>query len=440
MKIRPSLRLYFFISIVLLGSTMTIGFSLLSVNYFISGLDKGIKSVMRELAKSPDVADGNPQHLLGFTIASRWQDTPSIIQTRFETPPIMVGELQKIKDQDSVFLMPENIYFILLYTNPEGEKRYISRVMLDKDRPATSISGQPIKHFYWIFFTALAAIALFAFLLTMIMSKIAKPVESLKNWAKSLNQDNIKNPLPDFTYNELNILATLIQDSLASAQKSLNREQRFLSYASHELRTPISVIRSNVDLLKRLSEKAPLGDKQELTLQRIERAGLTMSDLTDTLLWLSREEEQTTTPESINLHEKIKQLCNELSYLLNAKEVEVKISGDTCNHPITATACHIVLSNLIRNAYQHTQQGQVTITQQGSRITIINSTSDSSSRTLAEVETDTKQTALGYGLGLQLSEKIINRQGWLYQVKECQGHYHVTVDFDNSARNHSPMA
>jgi signal transduction histidine kinase len=189
-----------------------------------------------------------------------------------------------------------------------------------------------------------------------------------------------------------------------------------------------------------LSEKAPLGDKQELTLQRIERAGLTMSDLTDTLLWLSREEEQTTTPESINLHEKIKQLCNELSYLLNAKEVEVKISGDTCNHPITATACHIVLSNLIRNAYQHTQQGQVTITQQGSRITIINSTSDSSSRTLAEVETDTKQTALGYGLGLQLSEKIINRQGWLYQVKECQGHYHVTVDFDNSARNHSPMA
>jgi hypothetical protein len=84
MKIRPSLRLYFFISIVLLGSTMTIGFSLLSVNYFISGLDKGIKSVMRELAKSPDVADGNPQHLLGFTIASRWQDTPSIIQTRFE--------------------------------------------------------------------------------------------------------------------------------------------------------------------------------------------------------------------------------------------------------------------------------------------------------------------------------------------------------------------
>ncbi|MEL0649652.1 histidine kinase dimerization/phospho-acceptor domain-containing protein, partial [Pseudoalteromonas agarivorans] len=55
-------------------------------------------------------------------------------------------------------------------------------------------------------------------------------------------------------------------------------EQRFLSYASVELGTPISVILSNVELLNRLSEKAPLRDKQQLTLERIERAGLTMRD------------------------------------------------------------------------------------------------------------------------------------------------------------------
>ena len=61
MKIRPSLRLYFFISIFLLGSAMAVGFSLLSVNYYIDGLDKGIKSVMRELAKTPNIEDGKPQ-------------------------------------------------------------------------------------------------------------------------------------------------------------------------------------------------------------------------------------------------------------------------------------------------------------------------------------------------------------------------------------------
>jgi hypothetical protein len=148
MKIRPSLRLYFFISIFLLGSVMAVGFSLLSVNYYIDGLDKGIKSVMRELAKTPNIEDGKPQHILGFTIASRWQDTPDIIQQRFAKPPAKLGNLLKIKDQDSIFSMPENIYFVVQYNEPNSKAtRYISRIMLGKDRPEPTRSGGPIKRF-----------------------------------------------------------------------------------------------------------------------------------------------------------------------------------------------------------------------------------------------------------------------------------------------------
>ena len=433
MRIRPSLRLYFFISVVLLGSTMAIGFSVLSVNYFIDGLDKGLNIVMRELAKTTIVSDGQPKDIVGFNVASRWQDTPELIQQRFISAPKKIGQLQKIKEQESIFSMPKNLYFVVLYYNSAGEERFISRVILDKDRPVIVGSKQPEKRFYWAFATALAAIAFFAFFLMMIMQKIAKPIESLKLWAKSLNQNNIQDSHPDFTYNELNVLAALVQNSLISAHQSLNREQRFLSYASHELRTPISVIRSNVDLLKRLSEQSPLSDKQELTLQRIERAGLTMSDLTDTLLWLSRNDEQTVIPEAINLSEKIKQLCNELDYLLNAKHVAIEIHSEEGSQSIAATACHIVLSNLIRNAYQHTQQGQVKITQCGSRVSIINSSSDStidSSMINSRAhKRPHKEATMGYGLGLQLSEKIIKRQGWLYEITEAQGYYHVTVDF-----------
>lgn len=436
MKIRPSLRLYFFISIFLLGSVMAVGFSLLSVNYYIDGLDKGIKSVMRELAKTPNIEDGKPQHILGFTIASRWQDTPDIIQQRFAKPPAKLGNLLKIKDQDSIFSMPENIYFVVQYNEPNSKAtRYISRIMLGKDRPAPTRSGGPIKRFYWILFIGLAAIIIFGFLLIMIMQKIAKPIESLKVWAKSLDQDNIKNPLPDFTYNELNILASIIKTSLMATHKSLDREQRFLSYASHELRTPISVIRSNVDLVKRLSEKDPLTNKQQLTLQRIERAGLTMSDLTDTLLWLSRtgdQKDQEVVLEPVNLYEKMNLLCDELNYLLNSKDVEVTITNENRSNntkenngknsvEIAAIACHIVLSNLVRNAYQHTQQGNVHISLSGSRVTIINSNEESNSQ----------QAELGYGLGLQLSEKIIKHQGWFYEIKNSEDHYRVTVDFKN---------
>jgi signal transduction histidine kinase len=446
MKIRPSLRLYFFISIVLLGTAMAVGFSLLSVNYYIDGLDKGIKSVMHELAKTPNIEDGKPQHLLGFTIASRWQDTPKIIQQRFISPPEKLGNLLKIKDQDSIFSMPENIYFVVLYQEPNSENiRYISRVMLDKNRPAETRSSGPLKRFYWILIIGLASIVIFAFLVILIMQKIAKPIESLKVWAKSLDQNNIKKTLPDFTYNELNILASIIQNSLMATHKSLDREQRFLSYASHELRTPISVIRSNVDLLKRLSEKNPLTSKQQLTLQRIERAGLTMSDLTDTLLWLSRtddQKEQGIILEPVNLYKKINHLCDELNYLLNSKDVEVTIKNENCADnetdscvEVAAIACHIVLSNLIRNAYQHTQQGNVHISLNGSCVTIINSHEASNYHSLKNdkenARANSQQAELGYGLGLQLSEKIIKHQDWFYEIKNSEDYYQVSVEFNS---------
>ena len=57
MKIRPSLRLYFFATMVLLRSLMAIGCSFLSVNYFIDGLDRGLNGVM---------------HLVGWRYGQHW--------------------------------------------------------------------------------------------------------------------------------------------------------------------------------------------------------------------------------------------------------------------------------------------------------------------------------------------------------------------------------
>ncbi|TMP02519.1 sensor histidine kinase [Pseudoalteromonas sp. S3178] len=428
MKIRPSLRIYFFASMVVLSSAMAIGFSFLSVNYFIDGLDKGLNGVMFALSQTAKVEDGQPIEMVGFSVASRWEDMPKEIKQRF-IKPTHNGVLQKRADKSSFFSMPENLFFAVYYQNEAGESRYVSRIMLEKDRPRKQITDEkPMQRLFWIALTGVTAIALFTFFLFMVMKKIAKPVESLRGWAKSLNQKNLQNTPPDFTYNELNTLATLIRSSLLSAHDSVEREQRFLSYASHELRTPISVIRSNVELLNRLSEKAPLSDKQQLTLQRIERAGLTMSDLTDTLLWLSRNEEQQSSPEPVNLADKITTLSTELNYLLIAKHVNVALNTQQdCTITTDATACHIVLTNLIRNAYQHTQAGQVHISQQGSKVTIINCSAKDDAP-VAKTST-AKHASIGYGLGLQLSEKIIKRHGWVYEVNDMPGRYEVVVDF-----------
>ena len=40
-----------------------------------------------------------------------------------------------------------------------------------------------------------------------------------------------------------------------------------------------------------------------------------------------------------------------------------------------------------------------------------------------------KPANIGYGLGLELSEKIIKRHGWVYEVNDMPGRYEVVVDF-----------
>ena len=92
-----------------------------------------------------------------------------------------------------------------------------------------------------------------------------------------------------------------------------------------------------------------------------------------------------------------------------------------------ATACHIVLTNLIRNAYQHTQFGQVHITQQGGKVTIVNCSKQDDAPKASSPSA--KHASMGYGLGLQLSEKIIKRHGWIYDVNDMPGRYEVVVDF-----------
>ncbi|GAB2692117.1 sensor histidine kinase [Aliiglaciecola aliphaticivorans] len=430
MIIRPSLKLHFFLSVVLLGSSMVIGFSFLSVNYFVDGLDRSLAGVMRELAKNTEVEDQHPKIVAGIHIASRWQDTPEMIQQQFKNRPVREGELLKIKDQSTFLSMPKNLYFVMLYQNQKGEDRYISKLLLEKDLVPAYSDIHPTNRLIWTLAIATVAILLFALLLVLIMLKVTKPIKSLKNWAKSLDQRNLQKPPPDFTFSELNELASLLQSSLVSAHQSLEREQRFLSYASHELRTPVAVIRSNVDLLQRLNEKMPASEKQKQVLERIQRAGLTMTNLTDTFLWLSRNEEIHISNEPISLGEKINQACSDLSYLLSGKQIELKVETDDSKVKVVAVACHIVINNLIRNAYQHTQQGEVHIKQQGSRITIINSNSTSDNNaSVVDANDDKVAFGYGYGLGLQLSEKIISNHDWLYEKTSTSGLYQVTVDF-----------
>ncbi|MGB5445029.1 MAG: HAMP domain-containing sensor histidine kinase [Psychromonas sp.] len=414
MKIKPSIRYYFLAAMLLLGSCLVIAFSALTVNYFTEGRDSVLSGTMVQLAETPEVSDGHPAEVIGYQISSRWQDLSQKIQQVFVTPAMVPFQLEKKIDNPSIFAPPKAGYFVMYLLNSKGEKRYIASIFNHEFPPRAPKKGFP--HFFWIAIFGLSAIAIFSLLLLLIIRTIATPVEALGNWARLLNEKNLQQSPPDFGYKELNTLAQIIHNSLHSVQESLAREHEFLRYASHELRTPIAVIRTNVELLRKIQEREQMSAKQKAVVERIERAGFTMSHLTETLLWLSRGNEIPPTLRKIQLNELVQRLTEELHYLLQGKSVQVQVKTSDCTAELPETACRIVLTNLIRNAFQHTQSGVVSITQTARRVTIQNISSDSG-------EDSSSNDQLGFGLGLKLTDKLIQQFNWQYHSQvQAQGH------------------
>ncbi|MBW8189743.1 HAMP domain-containing histidine kinase [Neiella marina] len=420
MKIRASLRLYIIATVFFLALCMTVGYSFLSGYYFIEGLDKSLQGTAQDVVDNTPVADGQPAEVLSFHIASRWQDLPEDIREIFQQPPTKLFQVNKEMVSGGFLARPKMVHFLVKAKTIDGEIRFVARSF--GPPPSFSRYEEAKQPSMVKTIAIIGGLALVAFIgsLLLVMRQIANPIERLRTWARSLSAESLRQPPPDFKYSELNSLAGMIQSSLQQVQQGLAREKEFLSHASHELRTPIAVTKTNVELLKRLDEKEPMSDKQRQVLERIERASLTMANLTETLLWLSRNDQANIEFEDVQLDVFVKDLVEEHEYLLQGKSCRVTRTFEPFAMALPLTACRVVLANLIRNAFQHTNQGEIIITQFGGSVFITNHS-----------EEHAGQQELGFGLGLQLAERLIQRFGWHYRTTELEDGRRVEVVFDN---------
>jgi len=87
---------------------------------------------------------------------------------------------------------------------------------------------------------------------------------------------------------ELGSLASSLNEMLTRLEYAFADQRRFVADASHELRTPVAVVRGNVELLR--SGRAT-GEEADESLEMIEHESVRMSRLLDELLALARLED-----------------------------------------------------------------------------------------------------------------------------------------------------
>lgn len=258
-----------------------------------------------------------------------------------------------------------------------------------------------------------AVMLLFAVLMGYwIANRTTTPLSKLANLIGNTLPDKLpKHFAKDYPTNEIGILANSLENAMEKIADYIHREQHFSRDASHELRTPIAIIKGANELLQQHNAD-PV---QQAFIQRIAAATIQMEQTVTTLLALARETEPTTSQSSANLRQLIEETVIQYNYLLEDKEVEINIEVDNdAKVLISQNVLQIILANLLSNAFQYTVQGQVNISFINNKLKIVDSG--------CGVEPHIKQRAFqsmvkgskstGFGIGLS----IVNRLCEKYQL------------------------
>lgn len=122
--------------------------------------------------------------------------------------------------------------------------------------------------------------------------RVLAPIRDIASMAETLSESNLSNRINIAgTKNELKDLAVVINRMLDRIELSYNSQKQFVSDASHELRTPIAVIRGYTDMLKRWGKDDPEVLQEGIMAISQETEG--MKDLVESLLFLARHDKKT---------------------------------------------------------------------------------------------------------------------------------------------------
>jgi len=147
----------------------------------------------------------------------------------------------------------------------------------------------------------------------------------------------------------------------------------FTEDASHEMQTPLSIIKSKMDLL--MQNSCWMQDKEnEKSVRAISRAVSRLSKLNKSLLLITKiNNNQYEEKETIRLDQQLEIYLDDLEELFEAKSLEVNTKVNPCELHFNPVLVEKLLSNLLSNAIRHNLlNGRIDITLDQCRLTISN--------------------------------------------------------------------
>lgn len=281
---------------------------------------------------------------------------------------------------------------------------------------------------YDIYFELLVIISLFKFLEflvnTMFSYKISKhslkPVDDMIKEVKEISINDLNKRLDvSGVNNEFKDLAKTFNEMVSEIQVSMEKQNRFISDASHELRTPISVIQGYANLLNRWGKE----DEEVLTesIEAIKDESNNMKKLIESLLFLARGEKNNNViiKEDFNLKNLVDEIVKESIMIDNKHNIFTKNNEDViinADKNLIKEAIRVFVDNSIKytqedgnikiNSFKSNKKVFISIEDNG--IGIPKDDLERIFDRFYRVDKSRNKEINGFGLGLSIAKYIID--------------------------------
>jgi len=268
----------------------------------------------------------------------------------------------------------------------------------------------------------------------LIAKKALNPVKEISATIDRISETNLSErvnikDIPD----ELKQLATSFNRTFDRLEKAFNRQKQFIADASHELKTPLSVILTQGEVVLRRQRSA---EEYEKAIKTIIATAKMMSQIVQKLLVLARlnTDKIELKFENIDLAEITRESVKLLKPLAEQKSIKINVSGDEKPTVFGDKALLLELfTNLIDNAVKYNvSQGEINILFKEEKdfvVTEIRDTGigipekdlDKVFERFYRVDNVCAKEVGGLGLGLSICKEIVNLHGGKIEIKSRIG-------------------
>ena len=264
--------------------------------------------------------------------------------------------------------------------------------------------------------------------------KMLKPVDRVSSLATRISSTNLKERInhqgPD---DEVKRLADTFDDMLGRLETSFDAQKQFIQDASHELRTPIAIAQTNIEVLE-MDNNVTVTDYKRLT-EILKMSLERMSALSEKLLMLSEGVQDRSRWSRVDIQTLIDEVAAEFSAKSTTAGITLEVASAPEGISIDGDALRLkqALVNLVDNAIKYNQPGgkvqisadtiddKVVIKVQDTGIGISSADQQRVFDRFYRVDKSRSRSQGGSGLGLAIVKKIAEEHGGTVSVESTPG-------------------